>query len=1228
MEQNNNQIGAHLFHGKGGGIVALRDSDLISISSYDDYGFVSRFLLSEKETETENRNWIEYSKFVILQSDEVPNKVSGYIKQSEWDAYLKAVEKGIKEAKPVEINNAYLLQFAKEAKDGDEVVAKYIDDSGLFKYKVKWTITLSSSSSVTTNYYPPWAKINYNFALPLKDGFANIQNVIGVNGTVPLPLDKEVIKMDARTVLYDDAIPVYVDSEGFKQKLLDFYKGHVDLISDHGNGPRALAELIIACQKSSVKLFETLTQSGALTYVPPKLEFETRLNFLWETAQINNTNYLYFKLLHTRNLLLNYRESIDQLLSATNAPASFWAQSQVKKINLLAIVKAFNQEILKYIHYEDKLKALDVIMSFKITGDNWTKYLKTPFVALVYPGGEEEAILKLIASMHDAASPILEKVKMDNPDTIKDYTEDWQSYSSSQQERDNCTNFLLGLLKKPEMFYRSTSKSRFRILYEGYNDGLFSDNFSLFTSMVYKIWEQSDFNPYYPHLHDYSILDEAINPGFTTNVNVVSNLGLTIKNIPLTETMYNGSYNGENIEYHKHPMIAYESKYEYGFYFDDYNFNFTEDGDIQQYMDDAISSIPSNNASAGVNALAAFIVNSFIDGPKVGEAYSPFHPITPVGLDPSGADIAFKVPMLKASAYQNAQMSTGTVVNYVCMPYFLLKAMDDAGDNEDLWTFAEYTLDTISLLTGVGGVVRLAAMRATTILGRAAYIGVSGTNMAASVYTFKFIGSVLAIPGALGNLGIKVFINNCGSKFTKDNGCQKLKSFFMLLELASLAAEGTAFFSSLRKSAKEIKNAFPDINETSHPNHQNSFELKNDTQFETPNVNGVTQNGYDVLIPIINKFDPSIVDEASSIKAFFEVDMGMPQLSAQLENLITVPAKQDFVREFVRVFRDADKVIKRKELLVALEGNLDLLDIIESLIKHKISVASYSDIKLIKGLADDISLYPVIKTQMDLSKEFTDAYVAIKKISNDKLENIDKFYETLEPSIRTQISAAIRVVADNVPELGRMQRGRFWEAFTMKDLAALNNPLSHPAALQLIQNLKTTKQLSMSHIDLSKFDMFYNLRLNIVGVANTAKGGKAYFIPDICFISYKQLPDLRIVPDQIITWDVKLNSFSNVTDAQKLQMGKKLVIASDDISDGYNGLDKAQRIISKNDLDIDKIKEMAKIGDIIDNPYPFLITGDGKVLASDWVNVTVADDLISVSVSKKEPTFSYLAIKR
>lgn len=195
-----------------------------------------------------------------------------------------------------------------------------------------------------------------------------------------------------------------------------------------------------------------------------------------------------------------------------------------------------------------------------------------------------------------------------------------------------------------------------------------------------------------------------------------------------------------------------------------------------------------------------------------------------------------------------------------------------------------------------------------------------------------------------------------------------------------------------------------------------------------------------------------------------------------------------------------------------------------------------------------------------------------------------------------------------------------------------NNPITsrfYPSLVDLVNMDKLPSFISVFVSDnLSKFDMFYNLRLNIVGVANTAKGGKAYFIPDICFISYKQLPDLRIVPDQIITWDVKLNSFSNVTDAQKLQMGKKLVIASDDISDGYNGLDKAQRIISKNDLDIDKIKEMAKIGDIIDNPYPFLITGDGKVLASDWVNVTVADDLISVSVSKKEPTFSYLAIKR
>lgn len=172
--------------------------------------------------------------------------------------------------------------------------------------------------------------------------------------------------------------------------------------------------------------------------------------------------------------------------------------------------------------------------------------------------------------------------------------------------------------------------------------------------------------------------------------------------------------------------------------------------------------------------------------------FGTYHIYQPVTLINSNVETKAPIPMMYGT---QTEVGNGNLTINSLIPIFVLKMIDDIGDQSDAETVVGYLVDGILTFSGIGNLTKLRHLKWAALGASEEAVGLL-TKQGLRVV----LGGVEFTSGALG------FFANFVECNANDEFCKNVKNFIMLLQLATLSvtAVDTVASLALKTSAKRI----------------------------------------------------------------------------------------------------------------------------------------------------------------------------------------------------------------------------------------------------------------------------------------------------------------------------------------------------------------------------------------------------------------------------------------
>ena len=285
------------------------------------------------------------------------------------------------------------------------------------------------------------------------------------------------------------------------------------------------------------------------------------------------------------------------------------------------------------------------------------------------------------------------------------------------------TFFLSKLIDERSEYTPNDYYSLFNLFWDGIQDlTLGKNNKRKFMAALYEVWKKSTFNPYRT-----GVFDPILFQQFTYNT------------LPATSGSWGfGATNSIVFDYGAKPFsINYQSIKFIGFYFDDFNFYFSKELKDYAWKVDNVKDAPANK-------IFVWKTKDETDSSQMEGLRGTYDIFQPISLFDSNQQAMMQIPVI------NGDNATAVVAGHPekinnLIPVFLLKYIDDAGDESDFWTFIGYFVDVLSLFAGGAGIInKLKYLRylskfdqiGTVVTATYIAIGVEGLQVAATAARF------------------------------------------------------------------------------------------------------------------------------------------------------------------------------------------------------------------------------------------------------------------------------------------------------------------------------------------------------------------------------------------------------------------------------------------------------------------------------------------------------------
>lgn len=321
-------------------------------------------------------------------------------------------------------------------------------------------------------------------------------------------------------------------------------------------------------------------------------------------------------------------------------------------LGLLALTAVSTPICLKDIPFAIKLKMLERLA--KEDQDNWQLFFYNP-------EDDESVVVKIFESI-------------------------------TEEEAD----LFLDEIITPRLITPYNRKSLFTVFYYGVdnsNFGIGKDNLNKLMMAMYSIWASSKYNPYKNNVFSQSSLDLfTYNNEIATNPDPNNNWWDTVLGLEANKFNFNAA-----------PIILnYVSTKAAGIYFDNFTFYFNYDptffGNELRRFDTRFGRSFINVKEVPVNGIKILAVKEdYKDNGDPG-LYGTYDFYQPVMLVDSNQETALKIPVIDGDEQGTIDGSSVKISSLV--PIFLLKYIDDYGDEKDFWTSVGIAVDVISILAG------------------------------------------------------------------------------------------------------------------------------------------------------------------------------------------------------------------------------------------------------------------------------------------------------------------------------------------------------------------------------------------------------------------------------------------------------------------------------------------------------------------------------------------------
>lgn len=372
---------------------------------------------------------------------------------------------------------------------------------------------------------------------------------------------------------------------------------------------------------------------------------------------------------------------------------------------------------------------------------------------------------------------------------------------------------------------------------------------SAFVNGLYMLWQFSKYNPYHyetlelkPLKVGFKILDATqasfSNPMDAENINCLYQYTHEVgyESFIKTETTSNGISKDFTLYKEKHKnaspiVLPYESKRILGFFSDNYKFNFLENK-ITAHELKPISTSLVNYFDGGNFQKYEENYNYIFYG-----IYDLYQPVSVVNTN-----IDTKAPFITTTTSES-ELGGNTINSLI--PIFVLKHIDDAGDQSDVENMIGFLIDGLLTFSGFGNFTKLRHLR----------WAVHGTVVGESIALFSKQGFRVLLGGVEFSAGVVGFFANfveCIEPTVPQNSsdpahieawenyrfCQNMKTFISIFQLATLTVtvgDSIVSIAMKKQAARVIDSAGGGID---HNTVKNTVKNKLD-EFPQNNTNGV-----------------------------------------------------------------------------------------------------------------------------------------------------------------------------------------------------------------------------------------------------------------------------------------------------------------------------------------------------------------------------------------------------
>ncbi|WP_026904655.1 hypothetical protein [Pedobacter glucosidilyticus] len=397
--------------------------------------------------------------------------------------------------------------------------------------------------------------------------------------------------------------------------------------------------------------------------------------------------------------------------------------------------------------------------------------------------------------------------------------------------------FLNGLVDTNK--YGHFQFSLFLSIYSKIDDsilGIGNNNKREFVFALYELWKISEYNPYKNSTFNQTSLSKFIyNDKLATNPDTNNSFFSSILGLD-NNTLY---FDASPIS------LDYSSTSFAGFYFDNFKFYFSSLDEREDFDFDFRS---YNNTKDAPQEKILAVKDDYVNNSSPG-LYGTYHYYQSVSLVNTSQETIISLPVIEGNEDGNPENINSLI------PIFVLKYIDDAGDESDFNTAVGYFIDVVSIAAGgYGFITKLKYLRTLSGFTEAVVAGTeSGSAVLFSLYT-TIASEFVNVSAATTSLLIKISEN---SIYANEPWFKWIKENILWIELFS--AGGSVLAENMLKiSAKKLVD---DFNTGSWPDEFVSDARGVAARNTLVKIHGLAN---ETVIALVNQYKSRIVNNVNS----------------------------------------------------------------------------------------------------------------------------------------------------------------------------------------------------------------------------------------------------------------------------------------------------------------------------------------------------------------------------